>query len=63
MTKNGQSNYYFLFLKQNNRIMNVSVGKKLKDFRKSRGFTLEEIWDIYKIEPKSYCFQKRNISC
>ena len=47
-------NFYFLFLKENNRIMNTSIGKKLKELRKSSGFTLDEICEQLNISPSTY---------
>lgn len=47
-------NFYFLFLNKNNQIMNISVGKKLKELRKSRGLTLEEICEQLSISPSTY---------
>lgn len=47
-------NFYFLFLKENNQIMNTSVGNKLKELRKSSGFTLEEICDQLNVSTSTY---------
>lgn len=47
-------NFYFLFLKENNRIMNTTIGKKLKELRKSSGFTLDEICEQLNISPSTY---------
>ena len=34
--------------------MNIAIGKKLKDLRKSSGFTLEEICEQLNISPSTY---------
>lgn len=47
-------NFYFLFLKENNRIMNTTIGKKLKELRKSSGFTLDEICEQLNISSSTY---------
>ncbi len=47
-------NFYCLFLRQNTHIMNKSVGEKLKELRKSSGFSLEEISEQLNISPSTY---------
>lgn len=47
-------NFYCLFLKKNIRIMNTIIGNKLKELRKSRGFTLEEVCEQLNISPSTY---------
>ncbi len=45
---------YSLFLRRNSHIMNKSIGDKLKDLRKSRGFSLEEVIQQLNVSKSTY---------
>lgn len=47
-------NFYFLFLKSKRHIMNVTVGNKLKELRKSSGLSLEDILQKLQISESTY---------